>query len=170
MVEENLRLVSFVIQKYVQFNPNTVLYQWEDLFQTGCLGLVKAAKSFNPNAGFTFSTFATRCILNQIRMLFRKPSVSMISADSPIENGSGDKCSLADFLQDDSQDVSSLYDLHALRDFLMDKSQQSQKESIVIQTLLKLITQQQAAKELQCSQPQVSRCVTRLRSEIQSLF
>lgn len=170
MVEENIKLVSFVIQKYVHSTPNPVLFQWHDLFQTGCVGLIKAAKAFDPHAGYAFSSFATRCILNQIRMSFRKPSVPTVSYDAPIENTSGESFSLETFLQDDSQDVSSQHDMKTLMDFLREKSQKSQKDSVIIETMLKLRTQQQAARTLQCSQAQVSRYVNRLRAEIKTAF
>lgn len=170
MVEENMKLVSFVIKKYVRSTPNPVLFQWHDLFQTGCVGLIKAAKAFDPNAGCTFSTFATRCILNQIRLSFRTKSVPTVSYDMPISNESGEWFSLEQFLQDISQDVSSQHDMKTLMDFLREKSQKSQKDSVVIETMLKLRTQQQAARALQCSQAQVSRYVNRLRSEIKTAF
>lgn len=170
MVEENIKLVSFVIQKYVHSTPDPVLFQWYDLFQTGCVGLIKAAKAFDPNVGCTFSTFATRCILNQIRMSFRTPSVPTVSYDAPIENTSGELFSLTKLLQDHSQDVSSQHDMKTLMDFLKEKSHKSLRDSILIETMLKLRTQQQAAQALQCSQAQVSRYVNRLRAEIETAF
>lgn len=170
MVEENIKLVSFVIQRYVHSTPNPVLFQWDDLFQTGCIGLIKAAKAFDPHAGYAFSSFATRCILNQIRMSFRTKSVPTVSYDMPISNESGESFSLETFLQDNSQDVSSQHNMQTLMDFLREKSQKSQKDSVVIETMLKLRTQQQAAQVLQCSQAQVSRYVNRLRSEIKTAF
>lgn len=39
----------------------------DDLIQEGVIGLMAAAKKFNPETGFRFSTFAGRCIENNIR-------------------------------------------------------------------------------------------------------
>lgn len=46
-------------------------FDYEDLFQSGCLGLVKAAERFNPELGCKFSTYAVPVILGEIRSLFR---------------------------------------------------------------------------------------------------
>ncbi|MDR3643641.1 MAG: sigma-70 family RNA polymerase sigma factor [Clostridia bacterium] len=44
----------------------------EDLHQTGAVGLMKAINSFNPNKGAAFSTWATHCIISEIRHLTHK--------------------------------------------------------------------------------------------------
>lgn len=46
--------------------------EYEDLFQAGCLGLVKASKNFDPDKGFSFSTYAVYVILGEIRKIFRE--------------------------------------------------------------------------------------------------
>ena len=45
--------------------------EYDDLYQAGCLGLVKAAKNYNENLGFAFSTYAVPVILGEIKRLFR---------------------------------------------------------------------------------------------------
>lgn len=45
--------------------------EYDDLYQAGCLGLVKAAKKFDESLGFAFSTYAVPVILGEIRRLFR---------------------------------------------------------------------------------------------------
>lgn len=45
--------------------------EYEDLFQAGCVGLVKAAAGFDPSKGFKFSTYAVPAILGEIRRIFR---------------------------------------------------------------------------------------------------
>ncbi|XOQ43985.1 MAG: RNA-pol-sigma70 domain-containing protein [Clostridium sp.] len=45
--------------------------EYDDLFQAGCLGLVKAIDHFDPNRGVKFSTYAVPVILGEIRRLFR---------------------------------------------------------------------------------------------------
>lgn len=48
--------------------------EYEDLFQAGCLGLVKAAENFDSTRGVRFSTYAVPAILGEIRRLFRDGS------------------------------------------------------------------------------------------------
>ena len=45
--------------------------EYEDLFQAGCIGLIKAAAGFDPDKGFRFSTYAVPAILGEIRRIFR---------------------------------------------------------------------------------------------------
>ena len=45
--------------------------EYEELFQAGCVGLVKAADNFDEERGFAFSTYAVPVILGEIRRIFR---------------------------------------------------------------------------------------------------
>lgn len=45
--------------------------EYDDLFQAGCMGLVKAADGFEEERGLRFSTYAVPVILGEIRRLFR---------------------------------------------------------------------------------------------------
>lgn len=68
-VEEHLALVSFVLDRYFPCIPKM---DRRDLFQVGCVGLVKAAKAYNSTTGAAFSTYAVAKIRGQIRMYFRE--------------------------------------------------------------------------------------------------
>ena len=46
--------------------------EYDDLFQAGCVGLVKAADRFEPERGLAFSTYAVPVILGELRSLFRE--------------------------------------------------------------------------------------------------
>lgn len=45
--------------------------EYEELYSAGCIGLVKAAKRFDKNKGFKFSTYAVHIIFGEIKQLFR---------------------------------------------------------------------------------------------------
>lgn len=45
--------------------------EYDDLFQAGCLGLIKAVENFDPDRGVRFSTYAVPVILGEIKRLFR---------------------------------------------------------------------------------------------------
>lgn len=45
--------------------------EYDDLFQAGCVGLIKAADGFDADRGFAFSTYAVPVILGEIRRIFR---------------------------------------------------------------------------------------------------
>ena len=65
-IESNLGLVHSCANR---FRGRGVEY--DDLFQAGCLGLVKASKNFDESKGFAFSTYAVPVILGEIKRLFR---------------------------------------------------------------------------------------------------
>ncbi len=46
--------------------------EYDDLFQAGCVGLIKAADGFDPGRGLCFSTYAVPLILGEMRHLFRE--------------------------------------------------------------------------------------------------
>ena len=65
LVEDNIKLVGFVIKKSgIKFNNYKIEY--EDLYQIGCLGLCRAVETFDPEYGSTFSTYAYIVIRNEI--------------------------------------------------------------------------------------------------------
>lgn len=62
----NLRLVLSVIQKFSGRGENA-----DDLFQVGCVGLIKAIKNFDLSVGVKFSTYAVPMIIGEIRRYLR---------------------------------------------------------------------------------------------------
>lgn len=66
LVERNLGLVHSCANR---FRGRGVEY--DDLFQAGCLGLIKAADNFDESRGFSFSTYAVPVILGEIKRIFR---------------------------------------------------------------------------------------------------
>lgn len=66
VVENNLGLVHACANR---FKGRGVEY--DDLFQAGCIGLIKAADNFDETRGFSFSTYAVPVILGEIKRIFR---------------------------------------------------------------------------------------------------
>ncbi len=66
MIESNYGLVHACANK---FRGRGVEY--DDLFQAGCIGLIKAAQKFDASRGFAFSTYAVPVILGEIKRIFR---------------------------------------------------------------------------------------------------
>jgi len=64
-IYSNLRLVLSVIQKYIKKNVG------DDVFQVGCVGLIKAIDNFDPKFGVQFSTYAVPMIIGEIRRFLR---------------------------------------------------------------------------------------------------
>ena len=66
LVVENMGLVHACANR---FRNRGVPY--DDLFQAGCVGLIKAASGFDDTRGFKFSTYAVPAILGEIKRIFR---------------------------------------------------------------------------------------------------
>ncbi len=53
--------------------------EYEDLFQAGCVGLIKAVDGFDENRGFSFSTYAVPVILGEMKRIFRDDGTVSVS-------------------------------------------------------------------------------------------
>lgn len=80
LIEDNMNLVYHIIHKYYPTYRND-----EDLKQVGMVGLCKAADAWD-GVSSKFSTFATKCIMNQIKNEFRNRSriIPHLSLDNQI--------------------------------------------------------------------------------------
>ena len=65
-IEENLGLVHSICKRFVGRG-----IEYEDLFQAGCIGLIKATDAFDRERGLMFSTYAVPVIMGEVRRLFR---------------------------------------------------------------------------------------------------
>jgi RNA polymerase sigma factor (sigma-70 family) len=63
MIENNLPLVTTIAAKFVKSKSSRC---FDDVFQTGCVGLIKAVDKFDSSLGFKFSTYAHRLIEGEI--------------------------------------------------------------------------------------------------------
>ena len=74
LIEGNLRLVLSVIQKFLGRGENM-----DDLFQVGCIGLMKAIDNFDVEQGVRFSTYGVPMIVGEIRRYLRDNSAIRVS-------------------------------------------------------------------------------------------
>ncbi len=74
LVTGNLRLVLSVVQKFIARGENP-----DDLFQVGCIGLIKAIDNFNTELDVRFSTYAVPMIIGEIRRYLRDSNTIRIS-------------------------------------------------------------------------------------------
>ena len=73
-VEENLGLVGSIVRRFAHAGQDM-----EDLFQIGCIGLVKAVERFDANMGVKLSTYAVPVILGEIKRHLRDDGALRIS-------------------------------------------------------------------------------------------
>ena len=65
-IVENVGLVHSVAKRFTSRGA-----EYDDIFQAGCLGLIKAVDNFDEEKGFQFSTYAVPVIIGEIKRIFR---------------------------------------------------------------------------------------------------
>lgn len=106
LIEHNLRLVAHIVKKYYTAHDDQ-----EDLISIGTIGLMKAVDTFDPNKGIKLSSYASRCIENEILMYFRsgKKYAQDVSMNEPIDTDKdGNALTLADTLAVDDTILESI--------------------------------------------------------------
>ena len=104
IINHNMRLIADMIEKKFPISR----LDKEELFSNGLIGLIKAVDSFDLNMGIAFSSYASKCIRNEILMLFRreKKRFNDISlSDSLYTNKDGDEITIEDKLEDERVDL-----------------------------------------------------------------
>ena len=102
LIVRNLRLVAHIAKKYQNVDEDM-----EDLISIGTIGLIKAIESFDSSKG-KLSTYASRCIDNELFMLlrFKKKTSREISLYDPIgTDKEGNEISLLDVTGSEQSDV-----------------------------------------------------------------
>lgn len=96
LIRHNLRLVAHVTKKYYAATAAQ-----DDLISIGTIGLIKAVDTFDPARASKFSSYASRCIENELRMELRRTrrEGTLLSLQEPLEGSEG-QLTLADTLPD----------------------------------------------------------------------
>lgn len=74
LIEINLPLVSAITKKFLNRG-----YEYEDIYQIGCMGLVKAVNNFDASYGVKFSTYAVPMIMGEIKRFIRDDGMIKVS-------------------------------------------------------------------------------------------
>jgi len=106
LINHNLRLVAHVVKKYYATES-----EQDDLLSIGTIGLIKAVDSYNFDKGARFSTYAARCIENEILMHFRsqRKSSQDISINDVIDTDKeGNELTLIDVIASEDTIVDAI--------------------------------------------------------------
>lgn len=167
LVGDNLKLVGFILIKhfndFVKNNP----YLKDDIYQEGCLGLVKAAIEFDETKGYRFSTYATWWIKGQMTMFvtryFKKNYTNNLSADI--------KCSNTDDSDGTLLDTLSSFDEYKnpriVSAFIRAKHTKSKNMEKILKMLAVGYTQKEIAKELGYTSVAVAKKMQEFRREFE---
>mgnify|MGYP002510263783 CR=1 FL=1 len=174
LVMGNLRLVLSVVSR---FNPKHD--GADDLFQVGCIGLIKAVNTFRSDKNIKLATYASRCIENEILMHFRsqKKLSAEVSMNETIDvDRDGNPLTYTDVIsseEDLPEDV--MRSVEADRAMTLVRTRLDPRERQVITLRFGLngapaLTQKEVAEQLGISQSYISRLekriIQRLKKEI----
>ncbi len=166
LIEHNLRLVAHILKKYY-----STMSDQDDLLSIGTLGLIKGINSYDIEKGTRLSTYAAKCIENEILMYFRsmKKIANEVSLNEPIDSDNdGESITIIDTIQVDDDIVENLNkknNLICVRKYVNEIKDSRERQIIKMRygmdgTTAK--TQREVAQELGISRSYVSRIETRV--------
>ena len=174
LVEHNLRLVAHIIKKYYQNYGGQ-----EDLVSIGTIGLIKAINTFDINKNIKLSSYASRCIENEILMFFRnsRKSSQDVSLNDTIDTDKdGNPLTLMDIMASDmdvAQDVDTKLHLEVLSKYIDEVLTQREKEIIIRRYGIggvKVQTQRELAKKMDISRSYISRIEKKALEKLRSRY
>ena len=174
LIERNLRLVAHIAKKYQNVDEDM-----EDLISIGTIGLIKAISSFDAVRG-KLSTYASRCIDNELLMLLRsrKKNAREVSLYEPIgTDKEGNEINLLDIIEQEQTDVVEQLDLKEntkkLQCLLNEVLNDREREIIFLRYGLltgKEVTQREIGEALHISTSYVSRIEKRALLKLREGF
>lgn len=174
LVEHNLRLVAHIIKKYYGMQS-----EQDDLVSIGTIGLIKAVDTYDMNKNIRLSSYASRCIENEILMHFRnaKKSAQDISLNETIDTDKdGNPLTLLDIMAVDDNIIDTLdlkFNSRKLGQYINEELDEREKKIIILRYGLdgnKPMTQKNVAKLLNISRSYVSRIETRALKILKKRF
>ena len=152
----NDKLNYHVARKYLNSGEDV-----EDLAGIARIGMIKAIKSFDPSKGVKFSTYASRCMTNEILMYFRKEKKhkSNISIEQPLSyDGEGNEMKLGDLVDSGDDILGEIVEREEIIRLRQAVEQLGGRDRVIIEEMyFKGKTQKQVSELLGLSQSHISR-------------
>ena len=174
LIEHNLRLVAHIAKKYYADENDR-----DDLVSIGTVGLIKAVDSFDPTKGIRLSSYASRCIENEILMFFRsaKKTAQDVSLNDPIDTDKyGNTLKLLDTIATDDhilEDIDLRMKVRQLYDAVKTRLSPREREIILLRyglTGQRPLVQREVAKKLNISRSYVSRLEKKALQKLRKAF
>lgn len=179
LIQHNMRLVAFIVRRhYPDYRDQ------EDLISIGIIGLIRAAETFDYERSINFSTYAGKCINNQIRMYFRKikHQLSEVYMNEPMDcDKDGNEVTMADIFPDDTSVEDEAFlniNIKKLYKFIDEELDEREREILTKRyglsgtgyNIQKVYTQQEVADELNISRSYVSRIEKKALQKLKKRF
>ena len=171
LIEHNLRLVAHIAKRYASNEQDL-----EELISIGTIGLIKAINSFSNEKGYKISTYASKCVENEILMSIRssKKQKAEVSMNTIIgTDKDGNDMELLETLDTDQKDtIDTIYNKIISEEvikYVDTKLPEREKYIMKLRYGLngnKMKTQQEIADELGISRSYVSRIETKVQNKL----
>lgn len=171
LIEHNLRLVAHIAKKYAKNEQ-----EMEEYISIGTIGLIKAINSFKENKGFKISTYASKCIENEILMNIRSSKKINLEVSLNTVIGTdkdGNDMELADTIDEGSKPaIDTIYNkalVEQVIKYILTELPEREKYIMSSRYGLdgkKYKTQQEIADELCISRSYVSRIETKVQNKL----
>ena len=184
LIEHNLRLVAYIVNKNYPEAVRGCQQDTDDLISIGTIGLIRAAETFDYTKGRRFSTYASRCIDNQIKMHFRKikRQQSEVYINEPLETDSeGNTLTIADILASNvniEEETELRINSQKLYRYIEEELDEREKEIICKRYgirdgrgyVCEAMTQREIAKQLKISRSYISRIEKKALEKLRRRF
>ena len=170
LIEHNLRLVAHIVKKFESKSTDT-----DDLISIGTIGLIKGIDTYKKNPKVKITTYAARCIQNEILMFYRSNKKNQFTVslnDSIGYDKEGNEINIGDLIEDKSEDILDTItineNINLLKNYLKVLNKR-EKEIIIKRYGLnneKDLTQKEIADKMGISRSYVSRIEKRALTKI----
>ncbi len=173
LVKHNLRLVAHIVKKYNNAG------EADDLISVGSIGLIKGIETFEPNKGCQLTTYAAKCIENEILMYIRsnkkhRQAVSLF--DSVGTDKEGNDIALMDVIPQPNDSFASIENslvMEKVKEIMQSSLTDMEREVISLRygmTDNNAYTQSEVASKLKISRSYVSRIEKRAIAKISKII
>lgn len=179
LIIHNLRLVAYIVNKKYSDSNDA-----DDLVSIGTIGLIRAAETFDYSKGNQFSTYASKCIDNQIKMYFRKQKhrLTELNLNDPIDSDAeGNALTIADIFSSGvnvEDDVELKINSEKLYRFIREELTDREREIIckrygvsdIDGSVCRPLTQREIADSMGYSRSYISRIEKRALGKLRARF
>ncbi len=174
LVEHNLRLVAHIVKKYYATQTDH-----DDLVSIGTIGLIKAINTFDVDKNIKLSSYAARCVENEILMYFRncRKSASDVSLNETIDTDKdGNPLTLIDILSVEENFADQLdvkVKSEKLGRYINAVLDEREKQVIILRYGLngnESLTQREIAEKLGISRSYISRIEKKALYELRKMY
>jgi RNA polymerase sporulation-specific sigma factor len=182
LIESNTGLVGYIIKKYLNHH-----YEADELFNIGCIGLIRAIDTYDISKGVSLCSYAYICIENTIVAYLRydKKNLKTISLDAYLGKDSEKRQSstrLEHLIVPNSNESNDNYELQEIRKIIraLIKELEPKYQTLILMRFGfidgQIYTQQEISEELGLSRPYVSKlekkalCKLKKMIELQELY